>query len=329
VVFPALLGFTPQSGADLGRVYGLTAIQGSETAPEFLDRLNVPLQKSFHPKLKEMNMSNVHFSIRPVFFLLLAGVFRAPAQDIPAASPYAAMLRNALQTDAVKASNGESALFQVSTLDALLQGIYSGSYTVGQLKQHGDFGLGTYEGIDGEMIVVNGHYYHMRSNGVLSEAADTEIVPFAAVTQFKGGVSFTVSNISMADLSTLLDTLLPSKNYFYAIRIHGTFSAMSTRAIPLQNYPYPVLATLTPTQIVFNYSNVLGTAVDIRSPAYVSGINQVAHHYHFVSDDLTGGGHSLSFTTGPVTVEIQTLRRFSLVMPADVPFANASLPYTP
>src|SRR4051794_28699081 len=62
-------------------------------------------------------------------------------------------------------------LFQVSTLDALLQGIYNGSYTVGQLKQQGDFGLGAYQGIDGEMIVLNGHYYHMRANGVVSEAA--------------------------------------------------------------------------------------------------------------------------------------------------------------
>ncbi len=179
------------------------------------------------------------------------------------------------------------------------------------------------------MIVVNGQFYHMRSSGMLSVAADTEIVPFAAVTKFKGGVSFSVDNISMTDLSTLLDTILPSKNYFYAIRIHGTFSAMSTRAIPLQYYPYAVLSTLTPTQAVFSYSNVAGTAVDIRSPAFVSGINQVAHHYHFVNDDLTGGGHALSFTTGQVRVEIQTLRHFSLDMPADAPFANATLPYVP
>src|ERR1044071_3293464 len=89
-------------------------------------------------------------------------------------------------------NGGSSVLFQVSTLDALLQGLYNGSMTVGQLKRYGDFGLGTYEGLDGEMIVVNGHFYHMRANGVLSESTDDERVPFAAVTQFKPDLVFSV-----------------------------------------------------------------------------------------------------------------------------------------
>lgn len=219
------------------------------------------------------------------------------------------------------------ALFQVSTLDALLQGLYSGSLTVAQLKQYGDFGLGTYEGLDGEMIVLDGHFYHMRSTGVLTEAADNEMVPFAAVAPFQPETQFTVGPVSMADLSTLLDTLLPSKNYFYAIKIHGTFSAMMTRAIPIQYLPYPPLSQLVPIQSVFNYSNTVGTAVDIRSPAFVAGINQVAHHYHFVSDDLKGGGHALSFTTGQVVVSIQTLRRFEVALPGDELFQKATLPF--
>jgi acetolactate decarboxylase len=218
-------------------------------------------------------------------------------------------------------------LFQVSTLDALLQGLYNGSYTIGQLRQYGDFGLGTYEGLDGEMIVVDGHFYHMRSNGVLSEAADDEVAPFVVLTQFRPETQFTVGPMSMADLSNLIDTLLPSKNYFYAIRIHGTFSAMSTRAIPMQFLPYPPLSQLIPIQSVFSYPDTVGTAVDIRSPAFVSGINQVAHHFHYVSDDLKGGGHALSFTTGKVVVSIQTLRRFEMALPGDELFQKATLPY--
>jgi acetolactate decarboxylase len=218
-------------------------------------------------------------------------------------------------------------LFQVSTLDALLQGIYNGSLTVAQLKRHGDFGLGTFEGLDGEMIVVNGHVYHMRAAGILSEAGDDEVVPFAAVTQFRPEVQFTVNNLSMADLSTALDTFLPSKNYFYAIRIHGNFTSMMTRAIPIQYVPYPPLSQLLPIQSIFSNTNVVGTAVDIRSPAFAAGINQVAHHYHFVSDDLKTGGHSLSFTTGTVSVAIQTLRRYDLWLPNDEPFQKATLPF--
>jgi acetolactate decarboxylase len=222
---------------------------------------------------------------------------------------------------------GGGVLYQVSTLDALLQGLYNGSTTVGQLKQYGDFGLGTYEGLDGEMIVLDGHFYHMRSNGVLSEAADDEVAPFAVLTHFRPETQFTVGPMAMADLSNLIDTLLPSRNYFYAIRIHGAFSAMSTRAIPQQVLPYPPLAQLIPIQSVFTYPNTTGTAVDIRSPAFVSGINQTAHHFHYVSDDLKGGGHALSFTTGQVVVSIQTLRRFEMSLPGDELFQKATLPY--
>ena len=45
-------------------------------------------------------------------------------------------------------------LLQVSTLDALLRGLYAASYTVADLKQQGDFGVGTYEGLDGELIAL-------------------------------------------------------------------------------------------------------------------------------------------------------------------------------
>jgi acetolactate decarboxylase len=226
-----------------------------------------------------------------------------------------------------EAAPSSAALFQVSTLDALLSGVYNGEFSIGELKKQGDFGLGTYAGLDGEMIVVDGHYFHMRANGLLTEAADDEIAPFAAVTRFRPGVRFTVNQVTADQLSALLDSVLPSKNYFYAIRIRGAFPAITTRAIPLQFLPYPPLSVLIPSQSVFSYSNVTGTMVDIRSPAFVTGINQPGHHYHFVSADRKAGGHALSFTAAQAVVEIQTLRRHTDWLPPDEPFRNATLPY--
>ncbi|MBV8810544.1 MAG: acetolactate decarboxylase, partial [Acidobacteriaceae bacterium] len=51
---------------------------------------------------------------------------------------------------------GAPVVFQVSTLDALSLGLYQGVYAIAALKQRGDFGLGTFEGIDGEMTILNG-----------------------------------------------------------------------------------------------------------------------------------------------------------------------------
>lgn len=248
---------------------------------------------------------------RMFLILLLAGV--AAAQSVP-------------QRLAAARKGAEGVLFQVSTLDALASGIFGASITVGEVKRHGDFGVGTYEGLDGEMIVLDGHFYHMRANGVLSESADSERTPFVAVTHFNPDVQVSVRGATLAQLGALIDALLPSKNLFYALKVHGPFAAMTTRAIAKQFLPYPPLAQLIPLQNVFAYSNIVGTAVGIRSPAFVSGINQVGYHFHFVSDDLKTGGHALDFTAGEVTVEIQVLRQNTVWLPEDEPFLTATLP---
>ena len=79
---------------------------------------------------------------------------------------------------------------------------------------------------------------------------------------------------------------------------------------------------------IFNNSDVTGTVVAIRCPAYEKGINQVGYHYHFVSDDKTIGGHALSFTTGAVIVEVQILRQNSVWLPKNPSFLKATLPIT-
>lgn len=218
------------------------------------------------------------------------------------------------------------ALFQVSTLDALLQGVYGASMTVGELRRHGDFGVGTYEGVDGEMILLDGRFYQVRFDGSVSEAREDTRTPFAAVTNFRADTRFTVKGASMTQLGDLIDAVLPSKNLFYAIRVHGPFAVINTRSVARQFLPYPPLASVTAMQALFTNSNIVGTAVGIRCPQYVSGVNQAGHHFHFVSDDRKAGGHALSFTTGEVTVEVMAIRQHTTWLPADEPFLNATLP---
>jgi acetolactate decarboxylase len=221
---------------------------------------------------------------------------------------------------------GPSNLFQVSTLDALTLGLYQGTYSIGALKQQGDFGLGTFEGIDGEMTILNGHFYHFHSDGTLTEEPDQSRVPFAVITKFHPEIRFTTTNASMDQLGQQIDQYLPSPNLFYAIRIHGRFSELTTRAIPKLFPPYPPLSEAVAEEIKFPFQNIQGTIVAFRCPAWVKGINQVGYHYHFVSDDRTVGGHALSFTTGPVIVEVQRLRQNSIWLPEEGPFLTAPLP---
>jgi acetolactate decarboxylase len=223
---------------------------------------------------------------------------------------------------------GAPVVFQVSTLDALRLGLYQGVYSISALRQQGDFGLGTFEGIDGEMTILNGHFYHFRSDGVLTEERDSSRVPFAVITTFHSGLRFSTNGASMDELGQQIDEHIPSTNLFYAIRIHGNFSQLTTRAIPKLFPPYPPLSEAIEGQIEFPFRSIRGTLVAFRCPAWVTGVNQVGYHYHFVSDDETAGGHALSFNTGPVTVEIQELQRNSVWVPDKGPFLTAPLPVT-
>jgi acetolactate decarboxylase len=220
------------------------------------------------------------------------------------------------------------AVFQVSTLDALSLGLYQGVYSIGALRRQGDFGLGAFEGIDGEMTVLDGHFYHFRSDGSLTEEPDRSRVPFAVITEFHPQICFEVNGASMEDLGAEIHKHLISKNLFYAIRIHGNFSELTTRAIPKLFPPYPPLSEAVMKEVKFPFQDIHGTLVAFRCPAWVKGINQVGYHYHFISDDQTAGGHALSFTTGRVTVELELVQQNSIWVPAKGPFLTAPLPAT-
>ena len=50
------------------------------------------------------------------------------------------------------AQHPDSVIYQTSLMSALLSGVYEGETTIADLLAHGDFGLGTFNELDGEMI---------------------------------------------------------------------------------------------------------------------------------------------------------------------------------
>jgi alpha-acetolactate decarboxylase len=109
--------------------------------------------------------------------LLDAMVARCKATGEPLRHFVSQALSDALGLD-------HATLFQVSTTGALVQGVYKGAVTIGELKNHGDFGLGTFEGLDGEMVALDGKFYQVHSDGRITEPPDAAPVPFACVTNF-------------------------------------------------------------------------------------------------------------------------------------------------
>lgn len=224
-------------------------------------------------------------------------------------------------------SGQQNTVYQVSTFDALKLGIYQGTVTFGNLRKHGNFGLGTFDSLDGEMVALDGRFYQVRSDGTIKRVHDDATTPFAVVTTFEPDLRLTISRPTSFDqLTGLIDQVLPSKNFIYAIKVHGTIKDLTTRSAPKQNIPYPPLSTAISEKSPFVYSNLTGTLVGFRFPAFMKGINQVGYHFHFISDDEKAGGHALSFTLSRGTVEIEVIRDYEVLLPKDPAFLAAPLP---
>lgn len=176
------------------------------------------------------------------------------------------------------------------------------------LRSHGDFGIGTYEGLDGEMILLDGIFYQVRADGKVYRPGLVERTPFAAVTEFVPDVTKTLTApLDMKALERLIDELVPQRNRFCAIRLRGDFSAVRTRSVPLQHKPYPPLVEVTRHQPVFSLARVRGTIVGFRSPDFVKGVNVPGYHLHFLADDHSAGGHVLDLAMTSGTLEIDSV----------------------
>lgn len=220
----------------------------------------------------------------------------------------------------------DDVLFQYSTLDSLMAGVYDGDITFGELKQHGDLGLGTFNTLDGEMVEVDHQFYQVKSDGVAYPVADDMKAPFAEVTYFAADQTIEVGDpLDCSQLQSYLDKRLPSLNVPYAIKITGVFAQLQTRSVPKQTKPYPPLAQVVKTQSTFEFSDVTGVMVGFRLPGYMSGVGAAGYHLHFLTADRKAGGHVLGCQVQRVTAEIDTTSELNMVLPNDPAFYQIDL----
>jgi len=208
-------------------------------------------------------------------------------------------------------------LVQVSTIDALLAGQYDGQITCGQVLRKGGFGLGTFDALEGEMVVLDGRVYQIKADGKVYTPGPDTPTPFATVCRFEADTRFTLPvGTTWDQMQAELDTRLGNVNYFYAVKVTGRFATMKTRSVPAQRKPYPELAEVAKGQSVFDFTDTRGTLVGFRCPPYVKGLNVPGYHVHYLTHDRKAGGHVLDLTFAePTVVEIDRCDRFELLLP--------------
>jgi acetolactate decarboxylase len=220
-----------------------------------------------------------------------------------------------------------SKIYQYSIVSALMDGQTVHGIQLKDLTKQGDFGLGTFQLADGEMILVDGTAYHMRHDGSISVVEPTTYLPYAMVTFYKPTVTATVAGMLKPDFQKHIEDITPTaKNYFLAIRFDGVFKKIKVRVVKGQDVPgAKVMETITKNQKVIDLESVEGTMMGFRSPACYQGITVAGYHLHFISKDRTAGGHCLDYEIQEGSTGISIIRKLDTELPNTDDFYKADL----
>lgn len=207
-------------------------------------------------------------------------------------------------------------IYQHGTLGGLMQDLMEGTEKIGALANYGDFGLGTLEGSNGEVIFLDGVIYHADATGKINRLTGAEMTPYAAVTDFESDQAFLVADQTDRALQEIILEKI-SHNLFAAVKITGTFARMHVRVAPKQEKPYPRFVEIARNQPEFTAEQISGTIVGFFTPKLFHGAAAAGFHLHFISDDHKFGGHVLDFDLAQGKVELMELAEFRQHFPTE------------
>jgi acetolactate decarboxylase len=206
-------------------------------------------------------------------------------------------------------------IYLCTPVNALVEGIYEENVSFAEIKRHGDFGLGTFNALDGEMVMLNGTTYQINSDGRVNVIGDEALSPFACVTFFKPVFHDDIEgDMDYHAFVEMLYSLLPSPNLFYAIMVEGSFAHVKTRSVPRQESYRPIVE-VTKNQPTFDFNKIEGTIAGFFTPSFMASLNVPGLHLHFLSSDLKHGGHLLECRPLKGRIDIQLIDRLELTLP--------------
>ena len=222
-------------------------------------------------------------------------------------------------------SKTNSTVYLSSPVNALVHGLYEENVHFSDVKKHGDFGLGTFDDLDGEMVMLDGHIYQIGSDGHVSEVHEDNHTPFATVTFFNPTIQAEFHcELNHTEFVDRLMQFLPSSNLFYAIRIEGAFSHVQARSVPKQANYHPFI-DVAHQQTLFDFRHVNGTLAGFYTPTFMSSLSVPGLHLHFLSEDHQHGGHVLQCQPKKIKISVQPIHKLELSLPKTVDYLTTDL----
>lgn len=224
----------------------------------------------------------------------------------------------------------QNKMYQISTLQALALGYSRAVVTAGELLREGNTGLGTFEDVNGEMIVLDGHCYRADEDGAVTEVAPDTGVPFAAVARLTGEQRFSLG--AMPSLNAIREELTRKieerfgLNSMHVVRIDGVFDKVDARSeAPYRSHHVPLKDILGKNQKAFIFENIRGSLVGVYFPDYMDGINMPGWHLHFLSEDRTKGGHVFDVSLREGAALVDKITNIEIDLPKEAAFDTYSL----
>lgn len=227
---------------------------------------------------------------------------------------------------AFKHQHPDRVLYQSSLMSALLSGVYEGDTTMADLLEHGDFGLGTFNHLDGELIAFNSNIFQLRGDGSARRATPEQKTPFAVMTFFNPTNEYVIDRPhNRGQIHAVIDAAVASQNTFCALRIDGEFSRVETRTVPEQHRPYKPMQEAIEAQPTFHIEHSHGVLIGFLTPAYMQGINVAGYHEHFINQQRSSGGHVLDYQVERGVLTFGTVEKLLIDFPQDSDFLHANL----
>jgi len=221
----------------------------------------------------------------------------------------------------IRKRKADNKIYLCAPVNALVEGIYEQNIPFSEIKKHGDFGLGTFNDLDGEMMMFDGLIYRVGSDGKVNQITDEDMcTPFACVTNFQPlSEEELEKELSHEEFLNWMKDLMPSSNLFYAFRIEGEFEYVKTRSVPKQEN-YRPLVDVAKEQPTFEFNDIKGTMVGFYTPSFMSSLSVPGVHLHFITEDRASGGHLLECHPRKVKVELQYLYTLELSLPSNLDY---------
>ena len=221
-------------------------------------------------------------------------------------------------------------MYQISTLQALALGYTRSVVRTDELLSHGNTGLGTFEDVNGEMIVIDRHCYQAAEKGSVTEMPPDTGVPFASVANLQGDRVFTLSEIpDIEHLKMELNLKIEEDfglNSMHIAKIEGDFERVDARSeSAYRSHHVELKDILGKTQKSFCFEQIRGTMVCIYYPDYMDGINAPGWHLHFISEDRKWGGHVFDLQMRRGEVFLDKISRIEIQLPSEPAFDTYSL----